>query len=113
MIIPKGHRVLVKQDHVHEHDAVYARAKKAGLEISLDSNVRYQAGVDTGYIVSVGATAWKDFGGEPWAQVGDYVVFVKNSGRAVIDPVEKDWKEEDRTPYVLLNDEDVLAVLKE
>lgn len=112
MIIPCGHRVLVRQDKVHEHDAVLARAKAAGLELSLDRNVKYQFGVDEGVVLEIGSTAFKDFGGEPWCSKGDRVVFAKNAGKTVVDPSEKELKEEDRTPYVILNDEDIVAVLR-
>jgi len=112
-IIPCGHRVLVRQDKYDEHDEVLNSAKKAGLLLSLDPQVRYQASVDKGIVVAVGKTAWKDFGeGDPWATKGDSVVFAKNAGKLVHDPVEKHLPEADRTPYVLLNDEDIIAILR-
>lgn len=107
MIIPTGHRVLVKQEKFDEHDEVFARAKKQGLIIETDKNVRYQAGVDKGVVVTIGPTAWKDFGGDRWANVGDTVVFAKNAGKPVEDPQDKE------TPYVVLNDEDIVAIVKE
>lgn len=107
MIIPKGHRVLVKQERFDEHDEVFAKAKKAGILIETDKNVRYQASVDKGVLVSLGATAWVDFGGIPWAEVGEVVLFAKNAGKAVVDPADPE------TPYVILNDEDIVAVIKE
>jgi len=107
-----GHRVLVKQEKIHEHDLVYKRAKEAGLQIEFDKDVRYQAAIDQGVIVDVGSTAWNDFGGTPWASVGDTVIFVKHAGKSVIDPDEIDLKNEDQTPYVILNDEDILAVVE-
>lgn len=106
-IIPKGHRVLIKQERYDEHDEVFASAKKAGIVIETDKNVRYQAGVDKGTVVAVGETAWKDFGGSPWAVVGEVVLFAKNAGKTVEDPQDKD------VPYVILNDEDIVAVIKE
>ena len=107
MIIPVGHRVLVKQERYDEHDEVFRAAKAAGLAILKDKEVRYQASVDKGTVISVGPTAWKDFGSEPWAKVGDVVIFAKNAGKSVEDPADKE------TPYVLLNDEDIVATLKE
>ena len=106
MIIPVGHRVLVKQEKYDEHDEVFASAKRAGLEIVKDGQIRYQASVDKGVIVNIGNTAWKDFGGEPWAKVGDTVVFAKQAGKSIEDPEDKN------TPYVVLNDEDIVAVIK-
>lgn len=107
MIIPSGHRVLVRQERYDEHDEVFKSAKAIGLEIVKDKEVRYQASVDKGVVVAIGNTAWKDFGGTPWAAVGDTVVFAKNAGKSVEDPNDKD------TPYVILNDEDIVAVVKE
>lgn len=107
MIIPAGHRVVVKQEKYDDHDEVFASARKAGLEIVKDRETRYQASVDKGTIVSIGPTAWKDFGGVNWANVGDVVVFAKNAGKTVEDPQDK------QTPYVVLNDEDIVAVIKE
>lgn len=107
MIIPAGHRVLVKQERYDDHDEVYRSARQAGIEIVKDQGVRYQASVDKGVITAVGPTAWKDFGSEPWAKVGDTVVFAKNAGKSVTDPADKD------TPYVVLNDEDIVAVIGE
>jgi co-chaperonin GroES (HSP10) len=107
MIIPAGHRVVVKQDSYDDNDEVFKSARAAGIEIVKDKGVRYQESVDKGTVVAVGPTAWKDFGNEPWASVGDTIVFAKHAGKKVEDPADKD------THYVVLNDEDVVAVIKE
>lgn len=107
MIIPCGHRVLVKQEKYDEHDEVFKSARSVGIEIIKDKQVRYQASVDKGVVVSMGETAFRDFGSAPWAAVGDTVVFAKNAGKTVEDPQDKD------TPYVVLNDEDIVAIIKE
>lgn len=107
MLLPCGHRILVQQEQYEEHDEVFKRARAVGIEISKDSNVRYQESVDVGTILEVGPTAWKDFGDSPWAQVGDRVYFAKHAGKKVEDPSNKDKH------YVILNDEDVVAVIKE
>lgn len=107
MIIPKGFRVLVKQAVYEETDEVFKSAKLAGIEIVKDKQVRYQESVDIGEVVSIGPTAWEAFGGEPWAAVGDTIVFAKHAGKKVEDPQDKD------THYVVINDEDVIAVIKE
>lgn len=106
-IIPTGHRVLVKQEVYEETDNVFKSAKLAGIEIIKDKAVRYQDSVDKGVIISIGSTAWKDFGGVNWAEIGDTVVFAKHAGKRVEDPTDKD------THYVVLNDEDIVAVVKE
>lgn len=107
MIIPSGHRVLVKQDSYEDNDEVFKKARAAGIEIVKDKGVRFQESVDKGTVVAVGPTAWKDFGNEPWASAGDTIVFAKHAGKKVEDPADKD------THYVVLNDEDVVAVIKE
>ena len=107
MIIPAGHRVVVRQEKYDEHDEVFAAAKRVGIEIVKDRETRYQASVDKGTIVSIGPTAWADFGGVNWAQIGDTVVFAKNAGKTVEDPQDK------TTSYVVLNDEDIVAIIKE
>ncbi len=107
MIIPTGHRILVKQEEYEETDDVFKSAKRAGIEIIKDSNTRYQESVDKGTVMAIGPTAWKDFGGANWANVGDTIVFAKHAGKKVQDPADKD------THYVVLNDEDVCAVITE
>jgi co-chaperonin GroES (HSP10) len=106
MIIPAGHRILVKQDAYDEKDEVFRSARAAGIEVIKDKTVRYQESVDVGTIIKVGPTAWKDFGGSPWAEEGDKVVFAKHAGKRVEDPEDKD------SHYVILNDEDIVAIVK-
>ncbi len=106
MIYPSGHRVLIKQEHYDETDDVFKSARAAGIEIVKDKATRYQESVDKGLVVAVGPTAWKDFGSIPWAEVGDIVVYAKLSGQRVEDPEDKN------TYFVVVNDEDVVAVLK-
>ena len=55
--------------------------------------------------MAVGDTAWKDFGGRAWACVGDKVVIAKYGGFVIEDPETKER-------YRLLNDEDIVAVLR-
>lgn len=109
-VIPCGHRVLVKAKKYISHDPVMERARKElGMQFVLDKNTRYDASVDQGVIIAVGETAWKDFGGA-WASVGDTVVYAKNAGKVVEDPADPENPE---YQYVLLNDEDVVAILKD
>lgn len=106
MIKPCGHRILVRQEEYDEVDEVFKSAKRAGIEVVKSQEIRYQASVDKGQIVEIGSTAWKDFGSEPWAAVGDMVVFAKNAGKVVEDPENKD------AHFVILNDEDIVAIIK-
>ena len=105
MITPIIHRILVKQNKLEDTNKDYQRAAKAGIIIpDHEDNKRAQAGVDTGVVTAMGPTAYKDFGIAPPIKVGDMVAFARFSGKVLIDP--KDSQE-----YVLLNDEDICAIL--
>ena len=106
MIIPCLHRVLIKQDKLEEADEVYIRARSVGIQIALtDDNKRAQASVDTGTVVDIGSTAFRDFGTSPPIQKGDRIAYARFSGKFVKDP-------SDGIEYVMLNDEDVVAIFK-
>lgn len=106
MIVPALHRILIKQDKLEEVDEVYQRAKKAGIDIpELDSNKRAQAGVDTGTVMAIGETAFRDFGTASPISVGDKIAYARFSGKFVKDPTSEET-------FVLLNDEDVVAIFK-
>jgi len=103
--IPILHRIVVKQDKLEDTDKDYKRAGNAGILIPhLEEKVREQAAIDTGTVVSIGATAFKDFGTDSPIAVGDYIVFAKHAGKVLVDP---DTDER----FVALNDEDVIARL--
>ena len=106
MIKPVGYRVLVHQENYDEKDDVFRSAREAGIEIVKDKYTRYQESVDVGVVVALGATAWKEQG-HPWAKVGDRIVFAKHAGKKIEDPDDKDKH------YVLLNDDDVQAIITE
>ncbi len=105
-IIPSTYRILVRQENYEETDEVFRSAQRAGIEIIKDKAVRYQESVDVGVVIAVGPDVWSTFKG-PGAVVGDKVVFAKHSGKKVEDPTDKN------THYVVLNDEDIVAVIKE
>lgn len=102
MIIPDGYRLLVKQDVFDEKDEIYLSAKRAGLEIVHDKMVRAQESVDSGVVISLGPKVEQTS-----AKVGDNIVFAKHAGKRVEDPQDKD------TVYVVINDDDVVAIVKE
>jgi co-chaperonin GroES (HSP10) len=107
MIIPVLHRILVKQDKLEEKDETFKRARGAGLVIpNLDEREREQAAIDTGTVVAIGDTAFKDFGASNPVVVGDYIVFAKHAGKKIKDPYTDEV-------FVALNDEDVIAKFKE
>jgi co-chaperonin GroES (HSP10) len=102
-IKPLGHRLLVKPEKLEEVDEVRKRAIAAGL--ILETKDREQAAVDQGIVIDIGSTAWKAFDdGEPWASIGDRVVYSRYGGKVIKDP---DTQED----FVILNDEDVIAKL--
>lgn len=99
------HRILVKQNKLEETNKDYLKAKSFGLIIpEHEDNKRAQAGVDTGIVIAVGPTAFKDFGVSPPIKVGDNVAFARFSGKVIHDP-------EDDEDYVLLNDEDICVII--
>lgn len=118
MISIKGHRVLVKVEKLEDVDDVYKRAHQAGIHIADTEDARRQeAGLDRGTVVSIGADCFKAFylnanphdsdltNFEPWCQVGDFISYAKYSGKMIEDP-------ETKQKYIVINDEDVVAVLR-
>lgn len=102
MLIPLGHRLLVKPKKIEEHDPLYARAAAAGLSLPEMSARKEQIAVDTGTVVSMGETAFKDFGGTPWCVPGDEIAYTRHGGKLMIDPATKE-------EFLILNDEDAIC----
>ena len=104
-IRPLLHRIIVLQNKLEETNKDYLRAAQAGLIIpDHPDKTRAQAGVDTGTVVAIGPTAYRDFNTEVPVKIGDVVAFARFSGKTVIDPT-------DDVEYVALNDEDLVVVL--
>ena len=104
-INPILHRVLVKQDKLEDKDDAFKQAKALGLYIGDLEQKREQAAIDTGEVVAIGPTAFKDFGLDaPPIKVGQTIVYAKYGGKAIVDPETKET-------FVALNDEDVIATL--
>ncbi len=106
-----GHRLTIRPDKVVDSEAEKTKklAEAAGFVLpeatkdSLDSEfTREQAGVDQGIVLTIGKTAFRDFGGEAWCDIGDYVAYARHAGKFVKDP---DTDEN----VLILNDEDVIA----
>lgn len=99
-------RVLVQPDDIKETDNRYKAAKNIPGFVIADTQVdREQAAVDKGTVVGFGPVVFKDFGTDNPLKVGDRIVYAKHAGKAVIDP------ETDET-FVVINDEDVVAILR-
>ena len=95
-IHPKGHRILIQPDAVEQ---------------TTDSGIILSVGVQTdrerlaqlkGTVIEVGNSAWHDQP-EPWAQVGDHIIFGKYSG-LIYDGA-------DDVEYRIINDLDIVAVV--
>lgn len=111
MIEALGHRLTIRPDKVVDSEAEKTKklAEKAGFVLpnktreELESEqLREQAGVDQGIVLTIGKTAFNDFGGAPWCQVGDYVAYARHAGKWVKDP---DTDEN----ILVLNDEDIVC----
>lgn len=105
-IEPCGHRVIVKPDALSDVEQQelerFEGLKNSGFQIA-DSETdqkRKQSAVTTGVVLSIGSTAWADFGGEPWCSVGDRVYFAKYGGMEINQGGEM---------LRLLNDEDIIG----
>lgn len=99
MIKPVGFLVIVKPDAPKEK----LKNDKIFIPDSILDKERIAA--DTGVLVAIGSKAWKDQAdGEPWAKVGDHVLYAKYGGKIWVDP-------ETEEKYVVLQDKDVIGVL--
>lgn len=101
------HRILLKPDELKREHEVEGTGIKIALAASADLEARMEASIQQGYIVSVGPTAFKDHGvpEDQLPKVGDFVLWAKYAGVGVINP-------ETEEKLVILNDEDVLCILK-
>lgn len=104
VLVPLLHRIMVKPMSYQEFNKDIQRAKSIGLEIpELEEMKRAQASVDQGEVVAIGETAYRDYGVECPVKVGDVVNYARFAGKIV---------EDGDTKYVILNDEDCLAVVR-
>lgn len=102
---PVLHRIVLKQDKLEDKDEAFAAAKRAGLVIADIEHKREQAAIDTGVVVSIGPTAFKDFGLSDFPiAIGDTVVYARYAGKTITDPATKE-------NFVAINDEDCIAIL--
>lgn len=108
------HRVLLKRDIPEDTDAILTKraleksgfAVPASVKEDLDKKaLRENASMDRGVVLAIGETAFKDYGINPPIKTGDYITYAKFGGKDVVDP-------EDGETYVVINDEDVVAILK-
>lgn len=95
MLKPVLHRLIIKLDDVQE-------VTESGIIIAHDLIKKERKAVETGTVISIGETAFKDFG-EADVSVGDKVIIAKYSGKEI--------KDVDGTEYVVVNDEDILVII--
>lgn len=103
MIEPITFRILVKPVDVLDKEY---KTSIPGFQVAGTEKDRHQAGVDEGTVVSMGPTAFADYKVDNPLKVGDTIVFAKFAGKPVVDPEDRSTK------YVLINDEDVVAIIK-
>lgn len=97
-IEPRTVTVLIKPKKVPD--------QMKGIFLPASVRNREQQAVTEGEVVAIGPDAWNDYK-DTGAEVGDWVFYAQYAGFFVPDPDEKD-----RDGYVLVNDEDIKAVLK-
>lgn len=106
-----GHRLTIRPDPIKNSEAAETKKKAEGLGLVIPDKIkdelesqatRDRASVDQGIVLTIGKTAFRDFGGEPWCQVGDYVAYARHAGKFVKDP---DTDED----ILVINDEDVIC----
>ena len=96
-INPTGGHLLVLPEKVEAKTA-------GGIIIPETVREKEQQAATVGWLISVGPTAWKDLDdGTPWAAVGDKISYSRYAGVSMTGT--------DNESYVLINDNDVLAVL--
>lgn len=98
MIIPAGHKVLIKPKPVETKHGV--------IELVLDKD-RELAATTEGEVIALGETAYmKVDDGRPWVKPGDKVLYAKYAGAMVIDP-------ETQVDYVVVHDVDIVCIIKD
>lgn len=96
-IKPTGGHLLVMPEKVEAKT-------KGGIFLPETTREKEQQAATVGKLVAVGPTAWKDIDdGSAWAAVGDKISYARYAGVSMLG--------KDGESYVLINDNDVLAVL--
>lgn len=94
-----GHYVLIRPDEVEEKS-------KEGIILGTPSEFKKESRARViGTVEQIGQFAWSD-DPEPWAEIGDKVVYSKYGGTFVTDPGSG-------VEYVVLNDIDIIVTITE
>lgn len=94
-ITPTLHRILIKPDTLEEKT-------DSGIIIKYDK--REEAAVETGTVIKIGSTAFKEFGttaADEGVKEGSRISFAKYSGKTI---------HKDDVRYLIINDEDIVGV---
>lgn len=111
MIEAIGIRLTIRPDKVVDSEAEKTKkmAENAGFvlpdkvaEDLSNEATREQASVDQGIVLGIGPIAFRDYGGDPWCNIGDYIAYARHAGKWVKDP-------ETDENILVINDEDVVC----
>lgn len=104
---PAGHRVVIQIEEAEE--------KRGSIYIPKTVQALERQATMKGIVLAIGPTAWQDYGdGRPWCAVGDRVVFARYGGVTWREDIlNADRLKTGELEYRLLNDEDIIAVLRE
>lgn len=106
-IKPLIHIIIVKPEKFEDFSEDIQRAKAIGLAIpEMEQMKRAQASVDRGRVVSIGETAYRDYGIECPVKPGDIVNYARFAGKIIVDPATKE-------EFVALNDQDLICVIED
>lgn len=96
---PSGFHILVKPDPAKD------AFKSETIAIPDAVLEKQRLEVTTGTLIGIGAQAWIGLGNsEPWAKVGDHIIYSKYGGKLMEDPVSGET-------LVLLHDKDLLGLV--
>jgi len=105
MIEAVGCKIVLAMHNIDDIDPVMRSAKAAGLAIARDQEFRRrEAGVDRGTVLEIGPSVSEHYASG--INVGDMIAFAKYAGKIVEDQENADKK------YVVINDEDVVCILR-
>lgn len=112
-----GHRILVKisEEEVNlnlkpgeifkDGNIIHAAT---GMVLERDAKFDKEArAAQQGYVVGMGPEAY-DIKSGKWCEIGDRVFFTRYSGKEI----KGEWVGEPGVCYIILNDDDILAVIK-
>lgn len=104
-IEPCGYRLAVRPLTLEEADDGYKTSIPGFSIAKTDEFKAKEMGIDQGVVISLGPTAFKDYGDVAWCKAGDTIAYAKYSGKLLDDP-------DTREKILILNDQDVVAIIK-